>query len=284
MPVDFREEALRGDESLSRGGNSNGIPTIRLPKSWGGDSGCGGHARYKARSNECDLGPRRVSTRLLARGLRADRPCDHRGLRCLHIPAAEGPLYLARRVDRFHQSVRNQPVQTAKLYQAIIDQSCDPLANSADASHREARRLETIYRALEDVVAATGQFRVVQVKLIPLYGHDPEIFAYYLAIWRYLKEVRDRMGRSETLYFHSERPDSTDAFYLLIDSFRYQIMLRPFVRRPPGLARPSEAVLADLRRRGDGVYAEYFVGAVKEPTMASISTAAAKTTAAVASA
>ena len=57
------------------------------------------------------------------------------------------------------------------------------------------------------MVAATGQFRVVQVKLIPLYGHDPEIFAYYLAIWRYLKEIRDRMGRSETLYFHAERPD-----------------------------------------------------------------------------
>jgi hypothetical protein len=171
-----------------------------------------------------------------------------------------------------------------KLYQAIIDQSCDPLAHIADASHREARRLETIYRALEDVVAATGQFRVVQVKLIPLYGHDPEIFAHYLAIWRYLKEVRDRMGRSETLYFHAERPDSTDAFYALIDAFRYRIMLRPFVRRPPGLARPSEAVLAELHRRGDEVYAEFFAGAAKEPTAAWISTAAGKTDAAMAGA
>jgi hypothetical protein len=171
-----------------------------------------------------------------------------------------------------------------KLYQSIIDRSCDPLAHIADASHREARRLETIYRALEDVVAATGQFRVVQVKLIPLYGHDPEIFAYYLAIWRYLKEVRDRMGRSETLYFQTERPDSTDAFYLLIDSFRYRIMLRPFVRRPPDLARPSEAVLAELRRRGDEVYAEFFAGAVKEPTAASISAAAGRTAAVVADA
>jgi hypothetical protein len=145
-----------------------------------------------------------------------------------------------------------------KLYQAIIDQTCDPLAHFADSSHREARRLETIYRSLEEVVAATGQFRVLQVKLIPLYGHDPEIFGFYMAIWRYLKEVRDRMGRSETLYFHAEGPDSPDAFYLLIDAFRYQIMLRPIVRRPPGLAKPSPEVLAALRTRGDELYAEYF--------------------------
>lgn len=171
-----------------------------------------------------------------------------------------------------------------KLYQAIIDRSCDPLADIAEPSQREARRLETIYRALEDVVAATGQFRVVQVKLIPLYGHDPELFAYYLAIWRYLKEVRDRMGRSETLYFHGERPDSPDAFYLLIDSFRYRIMLRPFVRRPPGLARPSEAVLADLRRRGDEVYAAYFAGSMTDPVAAANPEATAKTAVAAASA
>lgn len=156
-----------------------------------------------------------------------------------------------------------------KLYQAIIDQTCDPLAQLTDAAQREARRLQTIYQALEDVVAATGQFRVLQVKLIPLYGHDPEIFAHYMAIWRYLKEVRDRMGRSESLYFHAEKPDSPDTFYLLIDAFRYRIMLRPFVRRPPGLAKPSPDVLADLRRRGDEVYAEYFPQpAAKSPAAA----------------
>jgi hypothetical protein len=112
-----------------------------------------------------------------------------------------------------------------KLYQAILDQTCDPLAHGAEPAQREARRLKMLYRALEEVVAATGQFRVLQVKLIPLYGHDPEIFGYYMAIWRYLKEVRGRMGRSETLYLHAEGPDSADAFYLLIDGFRYRIML-----------------------------------------------------------
>jgi hypothetical protein len=188
-------------------------------------------------------------------------------LLALALVAAFGTLIYQRRQARY--ALRGELIDSInqfainlykprKLYQAIIDQTCNPLAHFSDSSHREARRLETIYRALEDVVAATGQFRVLQVKLIPLYGHDPEIFGYYMAIWRYLKEVRDRMGRSETLYFPGEGPDSPDTFYLLIDAFRYRIMLRPFVRQPPGLAKPSPAVLAELRRRGDQVYAEYF--------------------------
>ncbi len=188
-------------------------------------------------------------------------------LLALAVAAAFGTFIYQRRrarytlreelIDSINQFAINL-YKPRKLYQAIIDQSCDPLASLADSSLREARRLETIYRALEEVVAATGEFRVIQVKLIPLYGHDPEIFAYYLAIWRDLKEVRDRMGKSESLYFHAERPDSPDAFYLLIDAFRYRLMLRPLIRRPPGLAKPSNAVLAELRARGDQVYAEYF--------------------------
>ena len=96
-----------------------------------------------------------------------------------------------------------------------------------------------IYRALDEVVAATGQFRVVQVKLIPYCtGMTRETLGHYMAICAY-EGIRHRMGRSETLYFHAERPDSTDAFYLLIDAFRYQIMMSRIVRRPPVLAKPS---------------------------------------------
>jgi hypothetical protein len=192
-------------------------------------------------------------------------------LLALAIVAAFGTFIYQRRQARY--ALREELIESInqfainlykprKLYQAIIDQTCDPLANLTNASHREERRLETIYRALEEVVAATGQFRVVQVKLIPLYGHDLKIFGYYMAIWRYLKEIRHRMGRSETLYFHAEQPDSPDAFYLLIDAFRYQIMVSPFVRRPPMLAKPSSEVLEKLRRRGDEVYAQF----LSEPT------------------
>jgi hypothetical protein len=185
----------------------------------------------------------------------------------LAIVAAFGTFIYQRRQARY--ALREELIESInqfaislykprKLYQAIIDQTCDPLADIADPSQRAERRLETIYRALDEVVAATGQFRVVQVKLIPLYGHDPEIFGYYLAIWRYLKVTRDRMGRSETLYFHTEGPNSTDAFYALIDAFRYQIMLSPMVRRPPALAQPSADILEVLRRRGEAVYTQFF--------------------------
>jgi hypothetical protein len=188
-------------------------------------------------------------------------------LLALAIVAAFGTFVYQRRQARY--ALREELIESInqfainlykprKLYQAIIDQTCDPLANLAHSSHREEQRLETIYRALDEVVAATGQFRVVQVKLIPLYGHDPKIFGYYMAIWRYLKEIRHRMGRSETLYFQAEGPDSTDAFYLLIDAFRYQIMVSPIVSRPPVLAKPSSEVLEKLRHRGDEIYAEFF--------------------------
>ena len=190
-------------------------------------------------------------------------------LLALAIVAAFGTFIYQRRQARY--ALREELIESINqfainLYKsqkralAIIDQTCDPLAHLADSAHREERRLETIYRALDEVVAATGQFRVVQVKLIPLYGHDPEIFGYYMAIWRYLKEVRHRMGRSETLYFHAEGPDSMDAFYLLIDAFRYQIMLSPIIRRPPVLALPSSEVLQNLRRRGDEIYAKFLTG------------------------
>jgi hypothetical protein len=196
-------------------------------------------------------------------------------LLALAIVAAFGTFIYQRRQARY--ALREELIESInqfainlykprKLYQAIIDQTCDPLANLTSPSQREEQRLETIYRALDEVVAATGQFRVVQVKLIPLYGHDREIFGYYMAIWRYLKEIRHRMERSETLYFHAERPDSPDAFYLLIDAFRYQIMVSRIVRRPPLLAKPSSEVLEKLRRRGDEIYAEFLSEPIAEKT------------------
>jgi hypothetical protein len=62
------------------------------------------------------------------------------------------------------------------------------------------------------------------------------------------------------------RRDAPDAFYLLIDAFRYQIMVSPIVRRPPVLAKPSSEVLEELRRRGDEIYAEFFCEPIVEET------------------
>jgi hypothetical protein len=147
-----------------------------------------------------------------------------------------------------------------RLFQAIINQTCDPQGVVADASDRASRRLETVYHCLDELVAAAGRFRSLQVKIIPLYGHNLDIFAYYMAIWRYLKEIQRCMGRGETLYFHGETPESPDALFQLIDSFRYRIMLQPFAWRAPPLARPDPDYIQEMRRRGDAVYSEYFTG------------------------
>jgi hypothetical protein len=41
-------------------------------------------------------------------------------------------------------------------------------------------------------------------------------------------------------------------------------MVSPIVRRPPVLAKPSPEVLAELRRRGDEIYAEFLGEATVE--------------------
>jgi hypothetical protein len=152
-----------------------------------------------------------------------------------------------------------------KMYQSLIEGDNDPLARIADAQQREARRLEIVSRATEEVVAATGRFRAVQVKIIPLYGHDLELFGYYMAIWQYLKEIRHRMTQCESLYSATEEVGSQDALYMLIDTFRYRVMLRRFNWEKPPLSRPPQDVLEAMRRRGDEVYAEYFGTPKKVP-------------------
>jgi hypothetical protein len=70
-------------------------------------------------------------------------------LLALAILAAFGSFILQRRQARY--TLREELIDSInrfairlytprKLYQAIIDQSCDPLADIADTSHREARR------------------------------------------------------------------------------------------------------------------------------------------------
>lgn len=62
----------------------------------------------------------------------------------------------------------------------------------------------------------------------------------------------------ESLFFHHESPESVDAFYRLIDSFRYMITVEKARRQPPGLVRPPQDVLSRMRTRGDEIYADYF--------------------------
>jgi hypothetical protein len=91
-----------------------------------------------------------------------------------------------------------------------------------------------------------------------------DLLAHYLAIWRYLKEMRRRMERGETLYFSGEQPGSKDAFYTLFDAFRYRVSVARFVYRAPAAAQPPPDVLAEMHRQGDTVFAQYF-GTVEMP-------------------
>lgn len=145
-----------------------------------------------------------------------------------------------------------------KVYQSLLDRTHDPLDGIADAGLREARRQELRHRQYEDLVSAVGRFRSLQVKIVPLYGYHLDLFGHYLAIWRYLKEIRKRMEGRESLYFHHENSESVDAFYRLIDAFRYRVLVQKFAEKPPGLVRPPPEVLAEMRRQGDVIYAEYF--------------------------
>ena len=76
-----------------------------------------------------------------------------------------------------------------KIYQAVLNPTADLLAGITYTTQRECRRVEVLQRCLEDMVEATGRFRTIQVKIVPLYGFHVELFAYYLAIWRYLEEA-----------------------------------------------------------------------------------------------
>lgn len=160
-----------------------------------------------------------------------------------------------------------------KIYQTVInDRHCKIFAGLANETQRETERLRMIRDSLDDVIEAIGRFRSVQVKIVPLYGYNIDIFGYYLAIWRYLKEIRQRMERLETLYFHHETGESVDAFYRLIDVFRYRIMVEKFARKPPSFMRPPIEILQQLRARGDEVYQQFIASATPAPAPATPAT------------
>ena len=128
------------------------------------------------------------------------------------------------------------------------------LEGDAGSGHRR----QYAQRWFEELIGAESRFRSLQVKIVPLYGYHVELFAYYLVIWRYLKEVRRRMARLESLVTQRETRQSDDRFYSLIDTFRYRIMTESFAKQPPGLTTPPPEVLREMQRRADALYAEHF--------------------------
>jgi hypothetical protein len=151
-----------------------------------------------------------------------------------------------------------------KMYQILMASSPETLTQFADPDEREAWRTRMIQRYLGEFVEAVGRFRAVQVKLVALYGHHQELFAFYLAIWRYLKEIRQRMEGKRSLYFHHETPQSFDAFYRLVDAFRYKVAVEKVRWQPHRAIHVPHEELTRWQARGDMIYDEYFKATTKE--------------------
>ncbi len=157
-----------------------------------------------------------------------------------------------------------------KLYQATLERPlAEAVAGALSEGERAALRARRLHDCLSELTEAAGRFRAVQVKLVPLFGFDVELFGYYLAIWRYLREIRKRMERGESLYFHHEGAESADAFYRLVDSFRYRVQVAPSSSERPGLLTPPPALLARMEERGAELYAHYFAPRPAELTAVS---------------
>jgi hypothetical protein len=145
-----------------------------------------------------------------------------------------------------------------KIYLAMLEEQPALLAAIPDAAQRQAHRAALMEQCLAELVDAIGRLRSLQVKMVPLYGYHVELFGTYLALWRYMREVRYRMERGQSLYARPEEADAKDVFYRVIDIFRYRVMVEKVQRQPPRLVEPPEDILKQMRQRGDAIFAQYF--------------------------
>lgn len=143
-----------------------------------------------------------------------------------------------------------------KLYQMTVDGEL--LDGIADPAERERQRRENIQAALEQLIETVGRFRALQIKIVPLFGYHLELFGCYLAIWRYLKQIRQRMERGQSLFAEGETSASADAFFRLIDGFRYMAQVERSVTAPPPRVQPPRDVLEAMKAAGERIYAVHF--------------------------
>jgi hypothetical protein len=136
------------------------------------------------------------------------------------------------------------------MYQFFRDQG---LCEQVEGSRLSAEHLG----ALEEFSEAAGRFRALQVKLVPLFGFNVEIFAHYLAVWQAVRAVRKRMERGEDLYADHETESSSDALYRLLDQFRYHTQVTPSVRHKPTLLSPPNDIEEAIKDQAQVIYEKY---------------------------
>ena len=135
-----------------------------------------------------------------------------------------------------------------KIYQFLLEQK-----DSAQTDLMQAERLQ----CLREFTDAAGRFRAIQVKLVPLFGFDIEVFAHYLAVWNAIREVRKRMEKGDDLYAEHETGSSSDALYRLLDQFRYRAQVTPSIKNKPSLLAPPTGVEEAIKSRAVEIYQKY---------------------------
>jgi hypothetical protein len=144
-----------------------------------------------------------------------------------------------------------------KLYQLCNRRDDSGFAQEAtlgDSQHRAELRV----RMLEDLVGVIGQFRSIQARIVSLFGHDRQLFGYYLAIWAHLKEIRDRMEAGTPLVDDSHPVSSVDPLYRLFDEFRYHVGVKRYALAGRKRLWPSDQELAAMQTEATKVYDRFF--------------------------
>ena len=165
-------------------------------------------------------------------------------------------------IDRFSVALYSP----RKLYQTLIDGNDEWfLACLPEGEAREKERVRVLRDSLDGLIDAIGRFRALQVKVVPLYGFHVEIFAHYVAIWLYLKELRERMRHMKSLRESddalAERPGTRgggDDLYRLIDAFRFHVMTQRARTHPPRKMHLSQEFLDNVHVLASKLYRHYF--------------------------
>ena len=142
-----------------------------------------------------------------------------------------------------------------KLYQYTIEQS-----SRGDSTDEEHTLTADQLKYLEEFTDAAGAFRALQVKMVPLFAFNVDLFAHYLAVWSAIRMIRKRMERGQDLYAEHEGESSPDALYKLLDQFRYRVQVTPSVKQKPRLLSPPAEVEREIRARAEKISQRYLQG------------------------
>lgn len=144
-----------------------------------------------------------------------------------------------------------------KLYQFSLSKTA--LTEESDSRDQSLKPDQLKY--LEEFTDAAGGFRALQVKMVPLFDFNVDLFAHYLAVWNAVRAVRKKMERGEDLYAAHEGEGSPDALYNLLDQFRYRVQVTPSVRQKPRLLVPSPEIERQIKEKSQAISEQYLQSA-----------------------